>query len=98
MLYNTNIIKKFTGAIEVRLIDEASGPIVVEKGFLVAVKLHSRAQERRPEPCEGQGDVLLEGDVQWDSPHPERGGHQQEVLHLCSTGEQQRLLTSKHNV
>ncbi|KAA8581571.1 hypothetical protein FQN60_003152, partial [Etheostoma spectabile] len=64
--------------------DKACGPVVVENGFLVAIKLHSRARERRPEPCEGQGDVLLEGYVQWDSPHTQRGGQQQVVLHLCS--------------
>lgn len=61
--------QKLTTAIEVRLIDEAFGPVVVENSPLIAVKLHCRARKRRPEACEGQSDVLLRGQIQWDSPH-----------------------------
>lgn len=44
MLFNTDN-KKCTSAIEVRLIDKASGPVVVENGAFAAIKLHSRTSE-----------------------------------------------------
>lgn len=81
---SNHIEQKFTSAIEVRLVNKPSGPVVVKQCLFIPVKLHSRARERCPKPWEGQCDVFLERHIQWDSPNPQRRSYQHEVLQLCS--------------